>query len=143
MELIKWDWRSENCDVFNSPLRSIRPDCVSQRCLLGVLNISRRSHIHARGSTDISSWRECSKKSVQQGRSQFDARSVQRVREHGKMARTPLAAFFNIPLLSLTMSRGVPLHQKRGESRITRRRMGQEEGGSQSPCSGRDIPLDE
>ncbi|MEE8126654.1 MAG: hypothetical protein V3T42_12645 [Nitrospirales bacterium] len=66
---------------------------------MGVLNISRRSHIHARGSTDISSWRECSKKSVQQGRSQFDARSVQRVREQGKMARTPLAAFFNIPIM--------------------------------------------
>ncbi len=32
------------------------------------------------------SWRECSKKSVQQGRSHFDARSVHGVREHGKMA---------------------------------------------------------
>jgi hypothetical protein len=41
--------------------------------------------------------RECSKKSVQQGRSPFDARSVLIVREHGKRARTPLAAFFNIP----------------------------------------------
>jgi len=41
--------------------------------------------------------RECSKKSVQQGRSPFDARSALIVREHGKMARTPLAAFFNIP----------------------------------------------
>ena len=35
---------------------------------------------------------------VQQGRSHFDARSVHEVREHGKMARTPLAAFFNIPI---------------------------------------------
>ena len=43
------------------------------------------------------SWRECSKKSVQQGRSHFDARNVHEVHEHGKMARTPLAAFFNIP----------------------------------------------
>ncbi len=34
---------------------------------------------------------------VQQGRSHFDARSIHGVREHGKMARTPLAAFFNIP----------------------------------------------
>ncbi len=42
--------------------------------------------------------RECSKKSVQQGRSPFDARSVHGVREHGKRARTPLAAFFNIPM---------------------------------------------
>ncbi len=41
--------------------------------------------------------RECSKKSVQQGRSYFDARSVLSVRKHGKMVRTPLAAFFNIP----------------------------------------------
>jgi len=34
-----------------------------------------------------------------QGRSHFDARSVHGVREHGKMARTPLAAFFNIPII--------------------------------------------
>ena len=39
------------------------------------------------------------KKVIQQGRSLFDARSVLPVREHGKMARTPLAAFFNIPLV--------------------------------------------
>ena len=38
------------------------------------------------------------KKVRQQGRSHFDARSVHGVREHGKIARTPLAAFFNIPL---------------------------------------------
>jgi len=37
------------------------------------------------------------KKSVQQGRSQFDARSILTVCEHGKMARTPLTEFFNIP----------------------------------------------
>jgi hypothetical protein len=36
--------------------------------------------------------------SVQQGRSHFYARSVCGIREHGKMARTPLAAFFNRPL---------------------------------------------
>ncbi len=46
---------------------------------------------------NISSGRECSKKFVQQGRSPLDARSVLSVREHGKRARTPLAAFFNIP----------------------------------------------
>ncbi len=34
----------------------------------------------------------------QQGRSYFDARSVRSVREDGNMARTPLAAFFNIPM---------------------------------------------
>jgi hypothetical protein len=45
------------------------------------------------------------KKVVQQGRSDFDARSVLPVREHGKMARTPLAAFFNIPLLKTSSHR--------------------------------------
>jgi hypothetical protein len=39
---------------------------------------------------------EWSKKIDQQGRSHFGARSVLPVREHGKMTRTPLAAFFNI-----------------------------------------------
>ncbi len=34
---------------------------------------------------------------VQQGRSHFCAQSVLPVREHGKMARTPLAAFLNSP----------------------------------------------
>jgi len=38
------------------------------------------------------------KKFVQQSRSLFDARSVLSVREHDKMARTPLAAFSNIPI---------------------------------------------
>ena len=36
--------------------------------------------------------------SVQEGRSHFCAQSVLPVREYGKMARTPLAAFFNSPL---------------------------------------------
>ena len=40
-----------------------------------------------------------SKKSVQQGRSHFFERSVLPVREHGKLARTPLAAFFNRPIV--------------------------------------------
>ncbi len=42
-----------------------------------------------------------SKKSVQQGRSRFCARSVHLVREPGKMARTPLAAFFNRPIYTI------------------------------------------
>ncbi len=69
--------------------------------------------IHARDEIDISSRGEWSKKIALspaqtqgrqdalfhgQGRSQFGARSVLTVREHGKLARTPLAAFFNIPL---------------------------------------------
>ncbi|MEC4673444.1 MAG: hypothetical protein VST68_04585 [Nitrospirota bacterium] len=49
------------------------------------------------GEIDSSSRGEWSKKSVQQGRSPFGERSVLTVREHGKRARTPLAAFFNIP----------------------------------------------
>jgi len=39
------------------------------------------------------------KKSAQQGRSHLDERSVHAVREHGKMARRPLAVFSNIPIL--------------------------------------------
>ena len=81
-----------------------------------LLNISFPWQIQAQEETAIISWRECSKKhalslsegSAQQGRSHFDARSVQRVREHGKMGTclrealrrrqgTPLAAIFNIP----------------------------------------------
>jgi len=79
-------------------------DCedLSNTGLLGLLNISLPWHIHAQDETAIISWRECSKKSAQQGRSPFDARSVHPVREHGKMARTPLAAFFNIPLLNIS-----------------------------------------
>jgi len=38
-----------------------------------------------------------SKKFVQQGRSHFCAQSVWIIREHRKMARTPLTAFFNRP----------------------------------------------
>jgi hypothetical protein len=37
------------------------------------------------------------KKVIQQGRSVFDARSVLPVREHDKIARTPLVGFFSIP----------------------------------------------
>jgi hypothetical protein len=42
------------------------------------------------------------KKVIQQGHSHFDARSVLPVREHGKRARTPLVAFFNIPRKAVT-----------------------------------------
>ncbi len=41
------------------------------------------------------------KKTVQQGRSDFDARSVLSVREHSTMARTPLSAFFRIPIIHI------------------------------------------
>ncbi len=76
---------------------------------MGLLNISGQSPIDAPGKDVRISGRECSKKhalslsegSIQQGRSPFDARSVLSVREHGKRARTPLAAFFNIPLMAI------------------------------------------
>ncbi len=63
--------------------------------------------------------RGCSKKSVQsrpevsrrEGRSPFCARSVRALREHGKRARTPLAAFFNRPIKHLTTSTGEPASQ--------------------------------
>ena len=70
---------------------------VMPSACLGLLNnslhMANKSHI----SDQPGNGGECSKKSVQQGRSRFDARSVRFVREHGKRARTPLAAFFNIP----------------------------------------------
>ena len=69
--------------------------------LVGLLNISGPRPIDAPGKTACISGRECSKKSVQQGRSPFDARSVLLVREHGKRVRTQLAAFFNIPLVEI------------------------------------------
>ncbi|MEC4673101.1 MAG: hypothetical protein VST68_02815 [Nitrospirota bacterium] len=43
----------------------------------------------------------CSKRPVQQGRRPFDARSVHGVREHDKGPRTPLADFFNRPVLNI------------------------------------------
>ena len=49
-----------------------------------------------------------SKKSIQQGRSYFCARSVLALREHEKMARTPLAAFFNRPKLQ-----PIPAHSQK------------------------------
>ena len=52
-----------------------------------------------------------SKMSVQQGRSHFCARSVLVLREHGKMARTPLAAFFNSPIIENEL--GVDRHRQK------------------------------
>jgi len=75
---------------------------------MGLLNISLQQPIKVPDEPRIASGRECSKKSVQQGRSHFDERSVLIVREHGKRARTPLAAFFNIPILESMIS--IPLN---------------------------------
>ena len=83
----------------------------------GLLNIALQQPIKkAPNEPRIVSGRECSKKhalnlsegSIQQGRSHFDARSVLTVREHGKMARTPLAAFFNIPTKGIPNGTGQP-----------------------------------
>ncbi|HBP87425.1 MAG TPA: hypothetical protein DD706_06990 [Nitrospiraceae bacterium] len=63
----------------------------------GLVNISCPGLIKREGKMPSISEKEGSKKFVQQGRSHFDARSVLSVREHGKMARTPLTAFFNLP----------------------------------------------
>ncbi len=69
-----------------------------ERKMKGLLNISCPDSINTPGKTTNISEREGSKKSVQQGRSPFDARSVLLVREHGKRARTTLVAFSNIPM---------------------------------------------
>ncbi|MEC4673050.1 MAG: hypothetical protein VST68_02560 [Nitrospirota bacterium] len=83
---------------------------------MGLLNIFLTWPIHALGEIDISIRGEWSKKSAfspaqtqgrqdalyrGQGRSHVDARSVLPVGEHGKRPRTPLAAFFNIPIMAL------------------------------------------
>ena len=64
---------------------------------LGVLKNFQTWYVMTTGTTSISCERDGSKKSVQQGRSLFHARSVLAIREHGKTARTQLAAFFNSP----------------------------------------------
>ena len=63
--------------------------------------LKRKQPASAGGNVQKKHALSLSEGSVQQGRSHFDARSVHGVREHGKMARTPLAAFFNIPLIVL------------------------------------------
>jgi len=64
----------------------------------GLLNNEEiKSHISPTFSRSLIP-RVGSKKFVQQGRSHFCARSVWIIREHKKLARTPLTAFFNRPL---------------------------------------------
>jgi len=52
-----------------------------------------------RNSVNVRGLGSGSKKFLQQGHSHFCAWSVLAIREHGKMTRTPLAAFFNRPIL--------------------------------------------
>jgi hypothetical protein len=57
------------------------------------------------------------KKVIQQCHSPFDARSVLPVREHDKMARTPLMAFFNIPHENLGRSRSSGVRKAKKDHR--------------------------
>src|SRR5680860_701571 len=65
--------------------------------MLGLLNNNLSKGILTHKHVAYQRPRGGSKKFVQQGRSHFCAQSVLPVREHGKLARTPLAAFFNSP----------------------------------------------
>ena len=65
------------------------------------MNVAPKKPVYALEEFTISSLTGMIKKVVQQGRSDFDVRIVLPVREHGKMAKTPLAAFFNIPFLQM------------------------------------------
>jgi hypothetical protein len=67
--------------------------------MMGVLNNTEFQFAHSHAACH--KLRVGSKKSIQQGRSQFWARSVPFVREHRKLARTPLVAFFNRPMVSV------------------------------------------
>jgi len=80
--------------------------------IMGQLNIYFLWPFNPLAEVAISIRREWSKKIVQQGRESlvrsqrayplFDARSVLLVRDHGKTARTPLTAFFIIPIIKQT-----------------------------------------
>jgi len=59
---------------------------------MGLLNISHQELANSPGQSTNVNERECSKKSVQQGRSRFGARSILSVREHGKRATPGLAS---------------------------------------------------
>ncbi len=99
---------------------SVAHEVLKRGHLYVLVEFSLLWHVNVRSEIDVSSRGEWSKKSVQQGRSLFDARSVLSVREHGKRATclrealrrrqgTPLAAFFNIPLWQEIQPRGVAL----------------------------------
>ncbi len=74
----------------------INPDFQGISPIQGLLNIVTCIAITCPRCNRRQQPGEWSKKFVQQGRSLFSARSVLSVREHDKMARTPLVAFFNI-----------------------------------------------
>jgi hypothetical protein len=72
----------------------------------GLLNTSQTQNAYTRVENPIGCRHECSKKSIQTGRSPFDARSVLPVLKHDKRARTPLVAFSNIPIIDGSMRSG-------------------------------------
>ncbi len=107
--------------------------------ILKLLHSSISSHTNGFKAIATSLGGECSKKSVQQDRSPFCARSVHPVREPRKMARTPLAAFFNIPILCCiaTFSCSDPrepwdLHTDKGRSFIEQGKFSEAEQELQS-----------
>ena len=67
---------------------------VDGRCLRvgGLNNLDANNYILAK-SPSIPNAKRCSKMFVQRGHSLFCTRNVPALREHGKMARTLLAAF--------------------------------------------------
>jgi hypothetical protein len=64
---------------------------------MGPLNISFPWQIKSQRRHQSSAGGNVQKSPSSKAAALFDARSVHGVREHGKRARTPLAAFFNIP----------------------------------------------
>ena len=75
---------------------STYPNSQGSEWKQGLLNISRKKARLCPKGFQYQKPTGMIKKVIQQGRSDFDARSVLPVREHDKMARTPLVAFFNI-----------------------------------------------
>ena len=67
--------------------------------IVGLLNISPKQPVYAREGFLYQLLKGMVKKDIQQGRRLFFERSVRLVREHEKMARTPLVDFFNIPIV--------------------------------------------
>ncbi|WP_443147852.1 hypothetical protein [Nitrospira sp.] len=66
---------------------------------MALLNKSQKSLEYAREKFRHQQLTGMFKNVIQQGHSHIGARSVSSVREHDKTARTPLGAFFNIPIM--------------------------------------------
>jgi hypothetical protein len=66
---------------------------------MALLNKSQKSPKYAREKFRHQQLTGMFKNVIQEGHSHFGARSVPSVREYDKTARTPLVAFFNIPIM--------------------------------------------